>query len=193
MKLYTRKQIDRLIDRNSEVVESEQLVNNPIVSVCLATYQHERFLEQAIESVLNQKTEFDFELVIGEDHSSDSTRAIAKRYQARFPQKIRLHLSTHRLGKYTNSGLFNHLRNLNNCRGKYVAMLEAMIIGHAITSCSDKSIIWNPTRRPPVVFMTTLPLTVKARLSKAFFAARTKSVISNPIASSYAPVTRLPV
>jgi glycosyltransferase involved in cell wall biosynthesis len=57
------------------------------VSVAMATYQHERFLAQAIESVLMQQTNFDFELVIGEDCSPDRTREIAVSYAERIPAK----------------------------------------------------------------------------------------------------------
>ena len=44
------------------------------VSVCMITYNHEKFISQAIESVLMQKTDFEYELVIGEDYSTDRTR-----------------------------------------------------------------------------------------------------------------------
>jgi len=44
------------------------------LNVCMITYNHEKFIAQAIESVLMQKTNFDFKLVIGEDFSIDRTR-----------------------------------------------------------------------------------------------------------------------
>ncbi len=48
--------------------------------VCMKTYNHEEFISQAIESVLMQKTEFEYELLNEEDDSSDKTREIVKEY-----------------------------------------------------------------------------------------------------------------
>ncbi|MEM7221782.1 MAG: glycosyltransferase [Pseudomonadota bacterium] len=44
------------------------------VGVCVRTYNHEAFVEQAGASALGQKTDFDFEVVVGEDGSSDWTQ-----------------------------------------------------------------------------------------------------------------------
>ena len=46
------------------------------ISVCITAFNHEKFIAQAIESVLMQRTKFDFEVLIGEDDSSDNTRKI---------------------------------------------------------------------------------------------------------------------
>ena len=53
---------------------------NPTVSVCITTYNHESFIAQAIDGVLMQETDFDYEIIIGEDDSSDNTREIVKKY-----------------------------------------------------------------------------------------------------------------
>ena len=58
------------------------------LSVAMITYNQERFIGQAIESVLAQKANFDFEIVIGEDCSTDGTRAIVMDYQRGFPERI---------------------------------------------------------------------------------------------------------
>ena len=52
----------------------------------MITYNHEKFIAQAIESVLIQKTEFPFELVIGEDCSTDNTRAVVQEYSHKYPE-----------------------------------------------------------------------------------------------------------
>jgi glycosyltransferase involved in cell wall biosynthesis len=62
---------------------------SPVVSVVLRTYNHEPFIAQAIESVLIQRPPFPFELVIGEDCSTDRTREIVSAYAAAHPQLIR--------------------------------------------------------------------------------------------------------
>ncbi len=96
----------------------------PVVSVCVQTYNHGKYIRQAIESVLAQQTDFPIELVIGEDCSTDGTRDIVLDYHARYPEKIRGLLSTENLGKYTGNGRLNLIRNLQACRGDYIAFLD---------------------------------------------------------------------
>lgn len=91
-----------------------------MLSVCLITYNHNFFIEKAIQSVLSQDTNFKFELVIGEDYSTDNTRSICERYQNQYPEKINLLPSLNK-----NIGLKeNFLRTFEACRGKYIAYLE---------------------------------------------------------------------
>jgi Glycosyl transferase family 2 len=70
----------------------------PAVSVVLRTYNHERFIAQAIESVLIQRASFPFELVIGEDCSPDRTREIVSAYADAHPHLIRAVLPERNLG-----------------------------------------------------------------------------------------------
>lgn len=87
------------------------------LSILTATYNHEKYIAQAIESVLMQETSFDYELVIGEDCSTDRTREIVIDYQKRFPDKIRLVLSEVNIG-----GVL--IKTLEACKGEYVAIVE---------------------------------------------------------------------
>lgn len=91
----------------------------PRVAVCLLTYNHERYIAQAIESVLMQETDFPVELVIGEDCSTDGTRAICERYARAHPDRIRLLPAMCNLGMGANAR-----RTLEACRGSYIAYLE---------------------------------------------------------------------
>lgn len=93
--------------------------NNMKVSVLMITYNHEHFIAQAIESVLMQETDFEYEVVIGEDYSTDTTRDIALSYQRRYPDKIRLLLPDTNLGMNR-----NFIETIGACSGKYIAMLE---------------------------------------------------------------------
>ena len=54
----------------------------------MIAYNHEKFIREAIEGVLMQDTSFDYQLIIGEDHSSDNTRQICKEYAKQYPKKI---------------------------------------------------------------------------------------------------------
>ncbi|WP_180754330.1 glycosyltransferase [Hymenobacter sp. DG01] len=85
----------------------------------MITYNHEPFIAEAIESVLMQKGDFDLELVIGEDCSTDGTLSIINEYQRRFPNVVRVITSSHNVGAQ-----MNFVRAYNACEGEYVAMLE---------------------------------------------------------------------
>lgn len=89
------------------------------VSVLMITFNHERFVEQAVESVLEQEVSFPYELVIGEDCSTDNTRQILMKLQRRYPDKIRLLLPESNLGMHRNLEA-----TLQACVGTYVALLE---------------------------------------------------------------------
>lgn len=55
------------------------------VSVCVLAYNHEKYISECLDSLINQKTDFRFEIIIGEDCSNDNTRAIIKRYVKKYP------------------------------------------------------------------------------------------------------------
>jgi glycosyltransferase involved in cell wall biosynthesis len=90
-----------------------------LVSVWMTTYNHERFIAKAIDSVLMQKTKFDFEIIIGEDCSEDKTRDIVISYQKKYPDKIKLFLPEQNIGC---NPMFYATYPL--CNGKYVAWLD---------------------------------------------------------------------
>src|SRR5436190_14839819 len=94
-------------------------VPRPKVSVLLMTYNHERFIGQAIESVLAQETDFPFELVIGEDCSTDGTRRICESFAASDPERVRLLPSPRNLGL-----LANYMRTWEACRGDFIATVD---------------------------------------------------------------------
>ncbi len=96
-------------------------------SVSLVTYNHARYIRRALESVLAQQTDFDFEILIGEDESDDGTREIAQEYHARFGDKIRLLLHSRKDVLYINgrpTGRRNFVHNLKAARAPYIALLD---------------------------------------------------------------------
>lgn len=89
------------------------------ISIVMLAYNHERFIEQAIQSVLMQKTDYQYELIIGEDCSPDKTREIIRKYEQQYPDKLRP------LYREKNMGMArNMLDCLKHCTGKYIAFLE---------------------------------------------------------------------
>ena len=103
-----------------ETSDAERLCKNPVVSVHMMAYNHEHYIRQAIEGVMMQKTDFEFELVIGEDASQDKTREICFEYQKKYPDKIRVlwwHENVSKLGG-------NGRRVTVHCRGEFIAFCE---------------------------------------------------------------------
>jgi glycosyltransferase involved in cell wall biosynthesis len=93
--------------------------NSLKVSVWMITYNHEKYISQAIESVLMQTTNFAFELIIGEDCSTDNTRTICMSYEQKYPNVVKVLQHTSNVGIHKNLIL-----TLEACQGQYVAMLE---------------------------------------------------------------------
>lgn len=91
----------------------------PLVSVDMITYNHAPYIGRAIEGVLGQKTNFPFEIVVGEDCSTDGTREIVFEYQKKYPDVIRVITSEKNIGANENCK-----RTFGACRGKYVADCE---------------------------------------------------------------------
>lgn len=112
----------------NEVEDFPHQVNSkPLVSVLVQTYNHEAYIKQCLDAILDQKTNFDFEILLGEDASTDNTREICKEYAQKFPEKIRLFL--HNPANKIRvmdivTGNFNAFYNLYKARGKYIAFCE---------------------------------------------------------------------
>lgn len=99
-----------------------------IISVRLMTYNHEAYIEQALESVFMQETSFKVELVIGDDFSTDKTLEKIKRFKS--TPNIHLKVLDRKKGdaywqeRQKRGRLYNFLDIVNHCSGKYVAMLD---------------------------------------------------------------------
>ncbi len=92
-------------------------IKSPKVSVFFITYNHEKFVRASLDSLLSQSFQ-DFEVVIGDDASTDGTKEILMEYQRRYPDKIDLVLNKTNVGVTANSNLI-----LARCRGEYVCFL----------------------------------------------------------------------
>jgi glycosyltransferase involved in cell wall biosynthesis len=91
------------------------------------TYNHAPYIAQCLDGILMQETDFPFEIILGEDESSDGTREICIDYANRYPDKIRLFLRKREDVIYIGgrpTGRYNFMENLKACRGKYIAMCE---------------------------------------------------------------------
>lgn len=104
---------------NREVSDPSRLVESPLVSVVIVTYNHERYLAEAIEGVLGQKTDFPFELLIGDDCSTDGTAGVALQAQRDHPERVRVITSDANVGL---NG--NYARLLRAARAEFIAYCE---------------------------------------------------------------------
>ncbi len=89
------------------------------VSVCIVTYKQENYIRQCLDSVFNQKTSFNFEVIVGEDASPDNTRQILLEYKEKYGDRLTLVLHDKNVGVSQNG------RSLSPyVRGKYIALVE---------------------------------------------------------------------
>lgn len=94
----------------------------PLVSICCITYNHENYITQAIDYFLIQKTDFQIEIIIHDDASTDHTTEIIREYQQRFPNLIRLIIQTENQFKTRKFGFLSDL--FKQAQGKYIALCE---------------------------------------------------------------------
>lgn len=100
-------------------LQSNDLVLNPLVSVVICTYNRRNYISECLDSVIYQNRNFDIEILIGDDMSTDGTREILSEYQKRYPETIRPILHEQNLGFGKNWATV-----MMQVRGKYVALCD---------------------------------------------------------------------
>lgn len=94
--------------------------SKPLVSVCITTYNMQDYIGRALDSVLTQQTDFDFEIIVSDDSSTDSTLDILEFYKQKAGSSLTV------LEAEENKGLIeNFVKALRESRGKYIATLDA--------------------------------------------------------------------
>lgn len=91
------------------------------VTVAIITYNQKDFVGKAIESAVNQVTDFEYEILVGDDLSTDGTREVILEYQRRYPDKVVPVLHTKNLGQ---NGFFNTVETLKLAKGRYIAPMD---------------------------------------------------------------------
>ncbi len=129
--LITPAEFQRRYELQKEYIAENGIVTRPVplVSVWVITYQHVKYLRECLDGILKQKVDFNYELVLGEDGSTDGTIEICKEYVEKYPNIVRLFLRDRNVTVlYDKDGQFR--KSLNGifttmaCHGKYVAMCE---------------------------------------------------------------------
>ncbi|MBL0329718.1 MAG: glycosyltransferase [Bacteroidetes bacterium] len=89
------------------------------VSICVTTYNHEKFIQRALDSILSQEVNFNYQIVISDDCSTDRTREIILEYKKLYPDKIKAILNDPNLGVVA-----NFFSAITQCDGEYIAILD---------------------------------------------------------------------
>jgi glycosyltransferase involved in cell wall biosynthesis len=94
-------------------------MKGPKVSVSLITFNQENYISACLDSILKQVTDFDFEIVVADDCSTDGTQGIVADYALRYPALIRPILREKNLGLVKNA-----IATIKACSGEYIALME---------------------------------------------------------------------
>jgi glycosyltransferase involved in cell wall biosynthesis len=109
-----------MINRTEQDITSRWDLTAPmLVSISCATYNHEKYISKAVDGFLKQETDFPFEIIIGEDKSTDETLKILKKYQEKYPNIVKLIQWPENVGAKKNWATI-----LQTCTGKYIANCE---------------------------------------------------------------------
>ena len=101
---------------------TNQMVKDQIsVSVIMITYGHEKYIKQAVESILNQKTNFLYEVIISDDNSPDNTESVINKIIKENPNCTKINYKKHTSNKGMNE---NYFWSVTKCRGELIAVCE---------------------------------------------------------------------
>lgn len=95
------------------------MLNYPKVSVCIPTYNHEKYIRNCLDSILDQECNFNYEIIIGDDCSKDNNRLIINEYADKYPDIIKPIFHEKNIG-----GEKNYLAVHNKAIGKYICHLD---------------------------------------------------------------------
>lgn len=97
-------------------------INKPVVSICCITYNHEPYIEDALEGFLIQETDFPFEILIHDDASTDRTAEIIREYVNKYPKIIKPILQ--KINQYSLGRKINSEFNFSRVKGEFTAICE---------------------------------------------------------------------
>lgn len=117
------------------------------VSVCVVTYNHEKYIRKCLQSLVDQQVNFFFEIVVGDDCSTDGTRVIIEEFEASYPKIIKPIYRTSNIG-----ALANYMDTHNKAKGDYVAHMDGddyalpdklMLQAYKFDIKNDINILWH--------------------------------------------------
>ena len=121
--LKRKRRKDRAAGANDNMIKQEKSSDEILVSVSCITFNHENYIARALDSFLMQKTNFNFEILVYDDASTDRTQEIIREYEKKYPDRIKPYYqkeNQYSQGKYNVEGFFNYPR----ANGRYIAMCD---------------------------------------------------------------------
>jgi glycosyltransferase involved in cell wall biosynthesis len=91
----------------------------PKVSVCVVTYNQEKYIRQCLQSIVDQKTDFDFEVLVSDDCSADATQEIVTEFATRYPSMVKPIFHQKNIGASK-----NFISTHDAARGEYVCHMD---------------------------------------------------------------------
>ena len=117
-----------MISLSENTIVSKWNNSKCLISVSIITFNHVNFIEKTINSILNQKTNFKFEILIHDDASNDGTQKIIKNFQSNYPNIIFPFFqkeNQYKLSKKNNKNYPpSHVNNFLRSKGKYIALCD---------------------------------------------------------------------
>jgi len=101
-------------------MNTNHVLRSPKVSVCVITFNQEAYIGECLQSIVDQMTDFEFEVVVGDDASTDSTPRIVQGFVDRHPDRVRAIFHTENIGGGSHNFRSVHLA----ARGQYVAHVD---------------------------------------------------------------------
>ena len=95
------------------------LSREPKVSVCVVTYNQEKYIGECLKSIVEQEVSFDFEVIIGDDCSTDGTREVISSFKKEYPQKIKTIFNEKNIGPTA-----NYRKVHSSALGEYISHLD---------------------------------------------------------------------
>ena len=91
----------------------------PLVSVCVVAYNQEKYIRQSLLSIINQETNFEFEIIVSDDFSNDKTASIIYEIAQEYPGKVKAIFHEINIGAFE-----NYITTHNAASGDYIAHLD---------------------------------------------------------------------
>jgi len=120
------------------------------VSVCVITYNQEKYVRQCLQSIVDQETDFDFEVIVGDDCSTDGTRTIVQEFAERYPRVVKPIFHEKNIGGHKNFYLVHQ-----QAVGEYIAHVDGddyclpgklQVQVDCLNKQSDCNIVWHAVR-----------------------------------------------
>ena len=176
---------ERIHEYIDKIEDWNKLSKTPLLTVTVATYNHEKYIKDCLDGILMQKTNFQYQIFVKEDFSTDKTRDIVIEYQKKHPDKIRLWLCKENL---YSQGL--KVKGHDFINSKYIAVCEGddywtdpLKLQKQVDFLEENEQI-NMCGHSTKIIGTNAVLEKKLKFERSHFLAHKEVVQKNPIHTS---------